>query len=227
MPSEKKNVLDGVVEFSNGYPISLTVSSPISFEKIRITQKQYSEELGYPVLFLRGSVVNDGYHITMFHCDSVLKDDGKRSRDSLPQDSAEVVGLWDGESVTDLLKVISEKQDPLDRETLETRYVALQNQRFSREDLRGHPIGIEESNSIDYFRDKQDRGFVIQSINWHTQKIILAPTLKAIFEIMTVSGHRSSDRVHGYYEIKEKVSSDYLSISNHNEVDEKLKEFTK
>jgi len=165
---ETLKVIGGEVTLSNGYPVELVVDQPIPFDQYRSWQSRYSEALDMPVMFAAGydnqndPYNNDtGYRIEMYHPDSVLVDDAwslmDSDRSSVPR-NPKVIGLWDGESILELVRLLVEYVTARGGQYSDIAMIdvaPLRNFRLSKNELRGSGIGVQGIKSHAYFRDRK------------------------------------------------------------------------
>lgn len=227
MTTSTKTILDGIVTFSNEFPISLLVSEPVPFVNIKDLQSRYSKALGYPVVIMEGFAVDDGYKMSFFHRDSVLSTNVHYSQLRFSCSSLTVVGLWDGDSVTDLARLIFESHKTKGLPA-PYRYMALNSRKLSESDLSPVSIGIKESMNISYFRDKYDCGLVLDKpFGYWDRKLILSPNIE-LLRLSMLIGSQSRHKISNMVEVEGEVKTVCIEIafdSELTELDKKIGEF--
>lgn len=227
MTTSTKAILDGIVTFSNDLPISLLVSEPVPFIKIRELQANYSDALGYPVIVMDGFLENDGYRMSLYHRDSILLANEYNHLFSFSDLSLSVIGLWDGDSVACLAKLIF-KHEKTQGFSHSCKYFALQNRKLSKSDLSPVRIGIKESMDISYYRDSSNRGLVLDNPRrYWPRKLILSPNLDLLRLSMLLSSE-SRYKISNVAEVEADVKTGCIELEFNSEskvLDQKIVEF--
>jgi hypothetical protein len=222
-----KKILDGIVTFNNEFPISLLVSDPVPFLEIRELQTRYSEALGYPVVIMDGELTDDGYKMSLYHRDSVLSANEHYYQLNFSCSSLSVIGLWNGESITNLAKLILENEKTREGR-FPYKYIALKSRKLSKADLSTVRIGIKESMEINYFRDKSNCGLVLDnSRRYWERKLILSPSLDLLRLSMLLSSV-SRYKISNVIEVETKVKAGCIGLyfdSELTELDQEIVEF--
>lgn len=171
---------EGKVTFSGDYPVYVDLSEPIPVGCIAEHQELWSERLKMPVVFLANRYYPEQYW--MFHRDSVLVADTEDYRETgkfltdincKKEDNYHVLGLWDGQHISDLLPVIEELgyryhklsgslgSNQGDYSYLEDlNVIVLQGRNLTKEECRKHGVGLKSLSLAKYFVDTEGRGLI-------------------------------------------------------------------
>ncbi len=180
----------GEVTFSNGFPVSIECRESICYKEIKRKQEDLSLELGMPVVILKlltGLGNKEQWHYQLLHKDSVISRRDTRKNwfgkfqttpilSDSPDDNFEVLGLWDGNCISDLLELFTVKN--FDKK--EVCIIALQSQRIHKKKLKNNEIGIKEVRLVPYFLDRKGNGLInygkVELFNSRKWKFLIVAT---------------------------------------------------
>jgi predicted nucleotidyltransferase len=162
---------------SDGLPLSLEVNFKLDPMNISEIEDELSKKLNLPICLL-AKISNDNniYKYRLLHKNSVIITDEEQTshsnmyrsiKDELFTDKEiRVLGLWDGNSVEDLLPILIEyintKEETFFDEFVDLSKIrTLQGQRVFESILKKERIGVEASMSITYFLDKCENALIL------------------------------------------------------------------